>query len=108
MIIEVTRFKRIWEEIRVRTLKELALNGRKNVFFSETIGKAGTKGQEEKLEGKGGRVMLLYSLKTKELGAGLVAQQLGLWAPLQQPGVHWFGSQVQTSAQAMLWQASYV
>lgn len=41
VIIEVTRFERIWEEIRFRTLKELALNERKNIFISETTRKLG-------------------------------------------------------------------
>ena len=43
VIIKVTKFKRIWEDIRFRTLKELALNKRKNIFFSETRRKLGQK-----------------------------------------------------------------
>lgn len=34
VIIEITRFEKIWEEIRFGTLKELALHRRENIFYS--------------------------------------------------------------------------
>ena len=55
VIIEVTRFERIWEEIRFRTLKELALNERKNIFFLWNNKEAGSKEWQEKLECKDSR-----------------------------------------------------
>lgn len=49
VIIEITsRLKRIWEEIKFRTLKQLTMNGRKNIFFSETLWNVGTKEEQEK------------------------------------------------------------